>query len=562
MSGFSEYYSRSGARDINSQLATLLDADPLAARSTLKYGGSVHLESFAWSTSFSNLWFRSHAAARSSSATVDLSDSIGDTSSNPGLNTIPYSERTGSYISRVLQPVVDTPPSATETTAMAPLTQQAALVVAIDPGNTLTTAYNLGSLSGTQTLNEFVGNTDPNDYFRFTLDSISGFNLNLTNLTADADLQLLSSTGNVIASSISSGTTPEAISRTLSPGTYYIRVYQYSGDTNYSLSLSATATSQAAIYSTNFGYGLVDAAAAVAQSINQPDFAAVPNSGGINWGLDLINAPEVWARGYTGQGVTVAVVDSGVDYGHADLRNNIWVNTREIPGNGIDDDHNGYVDDVLGWDFVDNDNSPTDLDGHGTHIAGTIAAANDGVGTTGVAYGARIMPVRVLDANGFGTYANIALGVRYAADNGAQVINLSLGGSSSSPDVVSAIQYATQKGAVVVTSAGNEAGAQPTFPANLANQWGIAVGAVDSTGKMASFSNKAGASVLNYVASPGVSVYSTTPNNTYQYYSGTSMAAPYVAGAAALILSANPTLTPAQVVNLLVGTARSNAVTV
>ncbi|WP_421657136.1 S8 family serine peptidase [Leptothermofonsia sp. ETS-13] len=463
---------------------------------------------------------------------------------------------------RSSQPSVSPQPGMPSKTTFDTLVTQAEPTLAIDAGNTLATARDLGILSGSQTIYESVGSTDPNDYFRFSLNQINGFSLSLTDLTTDADVQLLDSTGSLIASSLTSGTSPEVITRTLAAGTYYIRVYPYSGSTNYTLNLSASLVSQSANYSTQYGYGLVDAAAAVASALRQPLFPAVPNSGGINWGLDQVNAPEVWARGYTGQGITVAVVDSGVDYTHPDLNDNIWINVREIAGNGIDDDGNGYIDDVLGWDFVDNDNTPLDLDGHGTHIAGAIAAENNGIGVTGVAHGARIMPVRVLDADGFGTYPGIAAGIRYAANNGARVINLSLGGGGSSEEVSAAIQYATQLGAVVVISAGNEGANQPTFPANLTNQWGIAVGAVDINNQIARFSNDAGAVVVNYVVAPGVRTYSTTPNNTYQYYSGTSMAAPYVAGTAALILSANPTLTSAQVVSLLTSTANPGGITV
>jgi subtilisin family serine protease len=257
----------------------------------------------------------------------------------------------------------------------------------------------------------------------------------------------------------------------------------------------------------------------------------------------------------------VAVIDSGVDYTHPDLAANIWVNTREIPGNGIDDDGNGFIDDVRGWDFVQRDNTPTDPNGHGTHVAGTIAAVNNSFGATGVAYNAQIMPVRALDANGSGSSANIAAGIRYAANNGADVINLSLGGGFSS-EIQSAIQYATQVGAMVVMASGNESQSQPSYPSRLANQYGIAVGAVDRNNKVASFSNGAGTSTLNYVVAPGVNVYSTTPNNTYRSFSGTSMATPHVAGVAALILSANPNLSPAEVTTLLAGTANRSGITV
>ena len=314
-------------------------------------------------------------------------------------------------------------------------------------------------------------------------------------------------------------------------------------------------------YDPNYGYGLVDAAAAVAGAVGSSPFSAVSNLGGVNWGLDLVNAPEVWAQGYTGQGVVVAVVDTGVDYTHRDLAANIWVNSGEIAGNGIDDDGNGYIDDVRGWNFVDSNNNPMDLNNHGTHVAGTIAAVNNGFGVTGVAYNATIMPVRVLGADGSGSMNNIAQGVRYAADNGANVINLSLGGAYSGA-LQGAIEYATERGAVVVMASGNSGSTEPGFPANLANQWGIAVGAVNANKAIAYFSNQAGVPALNYVVAPGVDVYSTTPNNTYSYLSGTSMAAPHVAGVAALILSANPNLTPAEVDSLLTQTATPAGITV
>ncbi len=186
-------------------------------------------------------------------------------------------------------------------------------------------------------------------------------------------------------------------------------------------------------------------------------------------------------------------------------------------------------------------------------MAGTIAAEQNGFGVTGVAYNAKIMPVRVIGPDS-GSSADVAAGIRYAADNGANVINLSLGGSQSTA-IADAVQYATAKGALVVMAAGNDGGISPTFPGNLANRWGIAVGAVDINRTLATFSDRAGAAPLNYVVAPGVDILSTTPNNTYQTYSGTSMAAPHVSGVAALLLSANPKLTPAQLTNLLTADA-------
>jgi Ca2+-binding RTX toxin-like protein len=312
-------------------------------------------------------------------------------------------------------------------------------------------------------------------------------------------------------------------------------------------------------YSSLFGYGLVNASAAVAQAIGQNTFADVPNSGGDNWGLDLVNAPEVWNRGYTGQGIVVAVIDSGVDYTHPDLDNNIWVNSDEIAGNGKDDDGNGYIDDIRGWDFVNRDNNPMDVDGHGTHVAGIIAAEKNDFGVTGVAFNAKIMPVRVLGSFG-GSEANIAAGIRYAVDNGADVINLSLGGSFTYPQEAQAIQYAFEKGVVVVTSSGNDGGLQPVYPGRYATDFGITVGAIDRNNAMPYYSNHAGSTPLDYVVAPGVDIRSTVSGNKYESHSGTSMAAPYVSGVAALVLSANPNLSPAQVENTLTSTANSTGI--
>ncbi|MDX2239215.1 MAG: S8 family peptidase [Leptolyngbyaceae cyanobacterium bins.302] len=318
-------------------------------------------------------------------------------------------------------------------------------------------------------------------------------------------------------------------------------------------------STNAAVFSRSSGYGVVNAAAAVAQAIAVPtaNFPDVANLTGDNWGLDRIKAPEVWAQGYTGQGVVVAVVDTGVDYRHPDLDSNIWTNPGEIANDGLDNDGNGFIDDIRGWDFVNNTNNPMDDDSHGTHVAGTIAAENNGVGVTGVAYNAKIMPVKVLGQDG-GTYEAVAAGIRYAADNGAQVINLSLGGSASSNLVTEAVKYAVERGAVVVMASGNESRAQPSFPANLARNWGIAVGAIDRNDRIANFSNRAGRTPLDFVVAPGVEILSTTPNNTYSSFNGTSMATPHVAGVAALMLSANPNLSPTQIESILIQTATSS----
>ena len=425
-------------------------------------------------------------------------------------------------------------------------------------GNTLATARNIGTLSSSQSFSDFVGSTDTNDYYRFDLSQSSNFSLSLNGLSADADVQLLNSSGTVLTSSANGGTTAESISSTLGTGTYYVRVFPYSGNTNYNLTLAAASAPPPPTsgFNSTYGYGLINAAAAVARALGQSSpFPDVANLGGNNWGNDLVKAPEVWARGYTGQGIVVAVVDTGVDYTHSDLDANMWVNTREVAGNGLDDDGNGYVDDVRGWDFIGNDNDPRDGNGHGTHVAGTIAGENNGTGVTGVAYNARIMAVKVLSDSGSGSNSSVANGIRYAANNGAQVINLSLGGGYSS-DIYSAIQYATGRGSIVVMASGNEGASQPGYPAFHATEYGLSIGAVDSNSRIASFSNRAGTnSAMRHVVAPGVSVYSTVPNNGYASYNGTSMATPHAAGVVALMLSANGGLSHAQVRDMVTGTA-------
>ena len=452
-----------------------------------------------------------------------------------------------------------------------------------DPGNSLLTARNVvGVQNGSIRLTEFVGTGDPNDFYRFEIDTKSNFSLRLDGLTRDADVKLIQDRNSngvvnfveVISSSLKEGTTPEVIDVSkLAPGTYYVQVSSFLGNsTNYNLTLSATpvpvlpdvATPNGA-FNDNYGYGLVNANAAVSRTLNRSTlFPDVPNLSENNWGVDAINAPEVWAQNITGNGIVVAVVDTGVDYYHPDLDSNIWQNPGEIAENGIDDDRNGFIDDIRGWDFLYNDNYPMDLDiyGHGTHIAGSIAAERNDFGITGVAYNAKIMPVRVLDTLGEGELNNVAAGIRYAADNGANVINLSIGNEFYPSNLVNAaIEYANNKGSVVVIAAGNSGFSQPDYPARNADRWGIAVGSIDINGRMADTSNRAGSTPLDYLVAPGVDIYSTTPYNNYESETGTSMAAPHVAGVAALVLSTNPNLTPAQVEYILTTTANRNGVT-
>lgn len=287
------------------------------------------------------------------------------------------------------------------------------------------------------------------------------------------------------------------------------------------------------------------------------------------WGLKLLDVERAWE--FTrGSGITVAVIDTGVYLDHADLRNNIWVNLAETNGiAGFDDDGNGYVDDVNGWDFVDGDSDPSDLNGHGTHVAGIIGAlAGNNIGIAGVAPESRIMAIRVLDEFGGGYFEDVADGIRYAADMGARVINLSLGASifevlaNELADLLDAVAYATDLGAVVVAAAGNSNGnIAYQVPARFDQV--ISVGALRhqydvyyGTGPLsrARFSEKG--IQLDFMA-PGVDILSlAVDSSTYAgydsfhrdgyYYSasdGTSMAAPMVSGTIALLLARNPLLT-------------------
>ena len=453
-----------------------------------------------------------------------------------------------------------------------------------DPGNSLFTARNVvGIQNGSISLTEFVGTGDLDDFYRFDINTNSNFNLRLDGLTADADVDLIQDKNRngvveddeFIAYSLESGTIPDVINLSkLAPGTYYVQVSSFLDDsTNYNLTISAAPIAVLpdiptpnGAFNRNYGYGLVNANAAVTRTLNRSTlFPDVPNSFENNWGVDAINAPEVWNQNITGSGIVVAVIDTGVHYNHLDLDSNIWQNPGEIADNGIDDDRNGFIDDIRGWDFVYNDNYPMDLDvyGHGTHIAGVIAAERNDFGITGVAYNAKIMPVRVLDTFGEGELNDVAAGIRYAADNGANVINLSLGNEFyPSQDENDAIEYANNKGSVVVIAAGNSGFSQPDYPARSADRWGIAVGSIDINGRIADTSNGAGSTPLDYVVAPGVDIYSTTPYDTYDILTGTSMATPHVAGVAALVLNANPTLTPGQVEYILTTTANRNGVTV
>jgi len=265
--------------------------------------------------------------------------------------------------------------------------------------------------------------------------------------------------------------------------------------------------------------------------------------------LRVMGLPEAWEVS-TGEGVLIAVVDTGLDLDHPDLVNKVWENLAEIPDNGLDDDGNGYVDDFKGWDFVNADQIPQDDHSHGSHVAGIAAAeTNNGLYIAGVAWDARLMAVKALNQMGDGAWDDVSEAIIYAADQGARIINLSFGDENNSQTIEMAIDYARQKGSLVVASAGN-GGAPVLFPAALPQVFAVA--ATDNGDIPPDWSNR-GPEVD--VAAPGVEIVSLTANGSFTPWSGTSMSAAHVSGLAALIWALNPDLTAEQVAAHIINTA-------
>jgi len=295
---------------------------------------------------------------------------------------------------------------------------------------------------------------------------------------------------------------------------------------------------------------------------------ALENTGQLETVGADISAPEAWDVSIGDSSVIIAILDSGVYYTHPDLRNNMWMNTGEIQGNSIDDDNNGYIDDVYGYDFVNNDGDPMDDMGHGTHVAGTAAAEqNNNLGVTGVCPECSIMALKFLDETGSGYFDDAVEALYYAVDNGAQITSNSWGcdfcGSNSY--VNDAFDWVDSQGVVSITSAGNRADGTPSHPpANAPSVLSIA--ATNYVDQKASFSNWGPSTAL---AAPGETILSTSfvdaPLNFHQsciewpqleaglyvHCPGTSMAAPHVSGVAGLVLSLNPGLTPAETKSIL-----------
>ncbi len=331
-----------------------------------------------------------------------------------------------------------------------------------------------------------------------------------------------------------------------------------------------------------------------------PDIVTNPDTGSDplidkQWGMIDIGTQEIWDKGPIDNDIVVAVIDTGVDYTHEDLVGNLWRNPGETgtdengkdkATNGIDDDGNGFVDDVIGWDFVSNDNKPYDLKGgafggnpgHGTHCAGNVGArGGNGIGISGVAQNVQIMTLRFLSEKGSGTTAGAVKSIKYAVDNGAHITSNSWGSVGENPNDAEGnralreiITYSQEKNTLFIAAAGNgkqgrgynnDTDSQPAYPASYDMENIISVAAIDSSDRLGSFSNWGRKTVD--IGAPGVKVFSTTVGNGYSdsvggfgTWDGTSMAAPHVSGAAALYWAMNPNKSWREVKDAILNSAK------
>ena len=344
-----------------------------------------------------------------------------------------------------------------------------------------------------------------------------------------------------------------------------------------------------------------DFTADVAATDNPPIITAPQEKSGADplfnkqWGMLNIGAQEAWKVTRGNPELIVAVIDTGVDYTHEDLVPNLWINKKEIPNNNIDDDQNGFVDDIVGWDFAADDNKPYDLamtpievlfkggnPGHGTHCAGNVAARGEnGIGISGVAPNVKIMSLRFISEKGAGTTAGAIKAIKYAVDNGAKILSNSWGAEGEDPNdgvenkaLREIIQYAQDRDVLFVAAAGNghagkgysnDTDPKPSYPASYSHENIISVSALNSQDNLGPFSNWGQKTV--HIGAPGVQIFSTTVGNKYSdvivdklgfkvTWDGTSMACPIVAGAAALYWSAHPEQNVHQVKAAIIGSAK------
>ncbi len=299
-------------------------------------------------------------------------------------------------------------------------------------------------------------------------------------------------------------------------------------------------------------------------------FSTIPNDTRFNelWGMHNtgqtggtvgadIHAPQAWDIATGSHNIVVAVIDTGVDYTHPDLAANMWTNEAELHGSaGFDDDHNGYIDDIYGYDFCNNDGDPMDDHYHGTHCAGTIGAVgNNNQGVTGVCWNVRIMALKFLDAGGSGWSDDAISCIQYSVLMGANLSSNSWGGGGYDQGLKDAIDAAGADGMLFVAAAGNSGSnndQNPHYPSSYDSPSLIAVMATDKDDSKASFSCYGPISVD--LGAPGTDILSCKPGNSYQTLSGTSMATPHVAGSCALLWSMNPTLTNTEIKDILIQT--------
>lgn len=294
---------------------------------------------------------------------------------------------------------------------------------------------------------------------------------------------------------------------------------------------------------------------------NDTDFGnlwGLNNTGQSGGTADIdIDAPEMWDLTTGNSNTIVGVIDTGIDYEHPDLTANLWINPGETAGDGIDNDFNGLVDDIHGWDFANDDNDPMDGDGHGTHCSGTIGGVgNNGAGVAGVNWVVRLMALKFLSDDGFGSTSDATDAVTYGTAMGVDLTSNSWGGGGYSDTLRLAIAEAYSNGIPFIAAAGNAASDNDqteNYPSNYQVENIVAVAAYDRNGNLASFSSY-GATTVD-VGAPGVDIYSSVAGGGYDNYSGTSMATPHVAGLVAMMLGVNPGLSPEDVLSFLVATA-------
>lgn len=428
----------------------------------------------------------------------------------------------------------------------------------------------IGELSQSDVVSTQEGDRAWDEYTLADLKSGEQVHVRLDSDAFDPYLKVVNGkTGEVLASNDDSDGHNSRLTFKVQSGIEYrLHVTSYSGGDmgQYAVETTQFQPKSMRDFSFDYGHGLVDAAAAVAEAAGAKLFKNGPSRWSEKvWGQESTNVATAWKQGITGKGITVAVVDTGIDTDHSELKGNLWRNTQEIPGNGKDDDGNGFVDDVKGWNFADNNADVSDSRDHGSHIAGIIGANSKGQ-IKGIAYDAKIMPVKVVGETG-GSQEQVSQGIRYAVQNGADVINISLGadpGSLMSGKLKRAIRFAFRKGAVVVVASGNErqslGATQPGEPAGYtaAKSLGLVVGAVDQTHSVADFSNPTGNKRSTFVSAPGTNIFSLSSQDPsgYKWRQGTSMAAAHVSGVVALMKSANAKLSPRKIARILTQTAR------